>query len=205
MKDFTPELNTILNPKNVKNCKACGLFTNQLPVKENKEKGTIFWVGLSAVEFSNDDEKIPLAPNTRTGALIAEIEQKFNNHLDFYKTNLVKCLPLKKDNKIRYPSTKEMDKCFPNLLDELAHFNPRLVFLLGKQVAANVLKQYGIKEFGLATNYSYQTYEVDSLIIIPIHHPSYILVYKRKYLQKYIEGVRDIIESVCSVPIPKHN
>ena len=51
-----------------------------------------------------------------------------------YKTNLVKCLPLTEQQKLRYPSKKEMDKCFDNLVSEINAMSPKIVFLLGEKV-----------------------------------------------------------------------
>jgi uracil-DNA glycosylase len=90
---------------------------------------------------------------------------------------LVKCLPLK-EGKIRYPSKAEMEDCIPNLITELNHFKPRVVFLLGKQVSDFVLKG---KEGSLDSQ------------IISIHHPSYILVYKRKQVEYYLSEIENHI------------
>ena len=90
-------------------CKACGLYLNQLPVLDKGKKSNVFWVGLSSVLITDEDEKIPLSPFTKTGALISQIEDPFRNDISFYKTNVVKCLPLM-NNKIRYPLKHEMEK-----------------------------------------------------------------------------------------------
>ena len=73
---------------------------------------------------------MPLSPFTKTGTLISQIEEPFRNDIPFYKTNVVKCLPLMND-KIRYPLKHEMEKCYPNLVDEIAILNPSVIFLLG--------------------------------------------------------------------------
>lgn len=55
------------------------------------------------------------------------------NEVSTYKTNLVKCLPLTEQQKLRYPSKKEMDKCFDNLVSEINAMSPKIVFLLGEK------------------------------------------------------------------------
>jgi len=130
---YSQTLSRTSSPGTCNICKSCGLYLNQLPVLDNKKTANIFWVGLSAVQFNEEEEKRPLSSNTRSGALIEEIERPFTNEISFYKTNIVKCLPLK-ENKIRYPLEHEMEKCFPNFEIELAEQNPSIVFLLGKQV-----------------------------------------------------------------------
>ena len=172
-------------------CKACGLYLNQLPVLDKLETSHVFWVGLSAVQFDEGIEGQPLSPYTRSGALIENIETPLRNKITFYKTNLVKCLPLK-EGKIRYPLEHEMEKCFPNFEFELNELSPSIVFLLGKQVATFVMKKMGVKEVALSDNFKYESFRINYTTFIPIHHPSYILVYKRKFLNKYVKSLQSI-------------
>jgi len=188
-----------LNQK-IRPCKACGLYLNQLPALDNSKNPNIFWVGLSAVQFNDEDEKIPLTPNTRSGALIEKIEEPLRDDVTFYKTNLVKCLPLK-DGKIRYPIENEMEKCFPNFEYELDILKPKFVFLLGKQVAAFVMNKLGIRNINLSELFEYETFEINGTLFIPIHHPSFILVYKRKFIPKYINSIQAVCEESMSVGI----
>lgn len=156
----------------------------------------IFWVGLSAVQFDEGIKQLPLSPITRSGALIDSIESSLRDHISFYKTNIVKCLPLK-DGKIRYPLEHEMEKCFPNFQFELDVLNPSVVFLLGKQVATFVMKKMGIKEVSLSENFKYNPIEINGTFFVPIHHPSYILVYKRKLLNFYIKNIQSICKRLA--------
>lgn len=174
-------------------CKACGLYLNQLPVLDFLKHSNIFWVGLSAVQFDEGVEHLPLSPSTRTGGLINTIEETLKEEISFYKTNLVKCVPLKDDGKIRYPIEHEMEKCFPNFQFELDTLNPAVVFLLGKQVATFVLKKMGVGDFKLPEDYNYKAIKINNTFFVPVHHPSFMLVYKRKELQNYIR----IIQSIC--------
>lgn len=196
--DFLMKSNQSINPQTSKMCRACGLYLNQLPATGEKTQSEVFWVGLSAVAFSEEEDRVPLSPTTRSGALIAEIENGFPDSSFFYKTNLVKCLPLK-ENKIRYPIAKEMEKCFPNLTAEVEELKPKVIFLLGKQVATFVLSRFGITHFSLDEEFNYQGYEEGEITYVPIHHPSYVLIYKRKNVKTYIEQIRSVIEKNCIV------
>jgi uracil-DNA glycosylase len=191
MVKYSLDLNQKIKPCR-KVCKACGLYLNQLPVLDFLKHSHVFWVGLSAVQFDEGIEHLPLSPSTRTGALINTIEETLKSEISFYKTNLVKCVPLKDDGKIRYPIEHEMEKCFPNFQFELDALNPSVVFLLGKQVANFVMKKKGIKEIELSDNFKYKSFEINGVSFVPIHHPSYILVYKRKLLSSYIKNVQKI-------------
>lgn len=176
--------------KFIKSCNKCILHHNQCPVLQPCDNAEVFWVGLSAVKVSNSNE-IPLSESTNSGKLIHSIEA-LSDDATYYKTNIVKCLPLK-NGKIRYPSKKEMEKCFFHFENELDILKPELVFLLGKQVATFVLSRYGIKEYNLNDDFDYKVFQVGNFNFIPVHHPSYILIYKRKRMQDYIKKIERII------------
>ncbi len=181
-------------------CKACGLYLNQLPVFDNQNKSNVFWVGLSSVLISDEIERQPLSPFTRSGALLKEIENTYTEDIYFYRTNVVKCLPLQK-NKIRYPLKHEMEKCFPNLEREINLLKPSIVFLLGKQVSTFVLKKLSFECPDFDRNFKYDSFTNEDIIYIPIHHPSYILVYKRKSIQSYIKGIECfLLNSIVHTP-----
>lgn len=175
-------------------CKACGLHLNQMPVVDSAQKASVFWVGLSAVYIPEDKEKLPLSPYTRSGALISEIEKSFSNEILFYKTNIVKCLPLNND-KIRYPLKHEMEKCYPNLILEIETLNPKFIFLLGRQVGSFVFDKLSKRDVLLSENFNYHSIMVNNINYVQIHHPSYVLVYKRKFIKEYINGISSLINS----------
>ena len=145
---------TQINPKKSSQCKSCGLYINQFPISDSKKEAEVFWVGLSAVQVDENEEfKIPLSPSTKSGKLIQDIELACGSDVSFFKTNLVKCLPLN-EKKIRYPERIEMNKCYPNLEAEMDRYKPKVVFLLGRLVAEFTLKKYGIRLGGLGSDFS---------------------------------------------------
>ena len=113
----------------IKKCKKCGLCKNQSPLLDIQRECQVIWVGLSAKKIESDDE-IPLSPETNTGMLIKKIEELCQD-VTTYKTNLVKCLPLTEQQKLRYPNKNEIDCCFENLMGEIKSMDPKIVFLLG--------------------------------------------------------------------------
>ena len=184
----------IIDINTSKKCLTCGLYLNQLPVLDKQKKSNIFWVGLSAVQINEEAKKQPLSHFTRSGALIEEIEKPYVNKNSFYKTNLVKCLPLKND-KIRYPLKHEMEKCFSNFETEIESFKPSLIFLLGKQVGSFILEKLTLRTVFLDENFNYNSVKVNNIEYVPIHHPSYVLVYKRKYINNYIKGINSFFKN----------
>ncbi len=110
---------------------------------------------------------------------------------------MVKCVPLMED-KIRYPIDEEMERCFPNFETELSELQPRTVFLLGKQVSKFVFKKLKKQVPDLDENFRYTTTKIDGINFISVHHPSYILIYKRKSLDSYIKNIQGLFR--CEKP-----
>lgn len=175
------------------NCTKCGLCFNQKPLLDEERKCQVFWVGLSAKRKESDLEK-PLSPQTNTGDLIYRIE-KHCSDIVTYKTNLVKCLPLTEEQKLRYPNRKEMDSCFDNLIKEIQIMSPKIVFLLGKEVSGTVSKHLKVK-FEDWNGFDYFYKEQNGIYYVPVHHPSYISVYRRKQVDEYMEGIEKILEKI---------
>jgi DNA polymerase len=173
----------------IKSCTRCNLCLNQPPLIDKSQKGDIFWVGLSAVKVDSDAHNIPLSGKTNTGKLISQVEES-NAHSRFYKTNAVKCLPLNA-NKIRYPNRSEMKSCQSHLQEEIATLKPKLVFLLGKQVAEFIKGE----AIAFSDDFNYSTFKKDGVTYVPVHHPSFILVYRRKLVSKYTESLSRIIQN----------
>lgn len=174
-------------------CDKCGLCKNQKPLLDTQTGCEIFWVGLSAKKITHQEE-IPLSPTTRSGALIHEIEESLSCKRT-YKTNLVKCVPLDTRKKLRYPNKDEIAECIGNLEIELESLSPKIVFLLGEKVYSAVGKFLGIK-FEKWENFDYQYRYINGTYYIPIHHPSYISVYKRKQAGEYTGSVQALIHQL---------
>ncbi len=86
-----------------------------------------------------------------------------------------------------------MKDCYPNLELELEVLNPKIVFLLGKQVSDFVLSQNGFRVANFDPDFDYLPQLIGDTVFIPIHHPSYILVYKRKWVDKYVRSICRLI------------
>lgn len=174
----------------IRNCNKCGLCYNQKPLLDSEKACHVFWVGLSAKKISSDSE-IPLSPGTNTGMIIQKIEEMMDEIIT-YKTNLVKCLPLTEQHKLRYPNRKEIDCCFENLVDEIRTMSPKIVFLLGEKVYSSVGRHLNI-QFDKWDEFAYHYKKYNEIYFVPIHHPSYIYVYKRKMIDQYINSIQKII------------
>ena len=99
----------------IKDCRRCSLYKNQLPLLDNIKDIDVMWVGLSAKEVNDIDKNIPLENNTNSGRIIEKIENNFDG-ISFYKTNLVKCLPLDSNKKLRDQNISEECKDLISLI-----------------------------------------------------------------------------------------
>jgi len=176
--------------ENVRECTKCKLCCNQKPLMDKCTNCQVLWVGLSAKKATCDDET-PLSKSTNSGAIIHRIEETLEG-VSTYKTNLVKCLPLDDRQKLRYPNRQEIENCFCNLEEEIHTLGPKIVFLLGEKVYSSVAKKYRLP-FERLDGFNYRYVERNGVYYIPIHHPSYIHVYKRKQVDSYIQSLHDII------------
>ena len=154
-------------------CNKCDISCNQKPLIENLRKLDIMFLGISAKIKEKEDE-MPLSENTNSGKLIKMIEERLleeNNNLLCYRSNMVKCVPLNEKGKIRYPDNLEIENCIENLVYELNIVKPKVVVFLGRLVEKHLKKK--IMELGYN--------------VITIYHPSYIYVYRKKEIEKYVE------------------
>ena len=174
----------------ISECQKCGLCFNQKPLLDYERKCQVFWVGLSAKRKTYDAE-IPLSATTNTGKIIKNIENRCEG-ITTYKTNLVKCLPLNSQNKLRYPNKNEIDSCFDNLLLEMDILNPKIVFLLGEKVYSSVGRHLEI-DFKKWNNFDFYYKCYKTKYFVPIQHPSYIYVYKRKQMDEYIDSISKLL------------
>ena len=131
----------------IRRCQKCGLCFNQKPLLDVEKECQVFWVGLSAKKKKSNKE-IPLSPETNTGMVIQRIEEVCGE-VTTYKTNLVKCLPLTEEQKLRYPNKKEIDSCYEHLAEEIQELSPKIVFLLGGKVSSAVEKHLKINWMSL--------------------------------------------------------
>ena len=154
-------------------CNRCSISCNQKPLIDILRKSDIMFVGISAKMKETEDE-IPLSENTNSGKLIKMIEERLleeNSNISCYRSNMVKCVPLNEKGKIRNPDILEIENCIDNLVYELSIVKPKVIVLLGRLVEKHLKKK--IIEQGYNT--------------ITIYHPSYIYVYRKKEIEKYVE------------------
>ena len=94
----------------IEKCNKCNISCNQKPLIDILRKSDIMFVGISAKMKETEDE-IPLSENTNSGKLIKMIEERLleeNINILCYRSNMVKCVPLDKEGKIRYPNSLEI-------------------------------------------------------------------------------------------------
>lgn len=179
----------------IRNCRNCELCKNQKPLLDFCYNCDVMWVGLSAKKVENIEEAVPLDEKTQSGKVIAEIEHMLSN-VKYYKTNVVKCAPLDKNGKLRYPNRTEMDVCMDNLDSEIVNLQPKVVFLLGEKAKNAVERKYNLRFTKGGELFQYEGVIYEKTHFFAIEHPSYVSIYKRKKMNEYKKAVVESIESV---------
>lgn len=184
--------------KKIFECKKCRLYKNQLPLVEEERKNTdVMFLGISAIKIKEKNIKAPLASDTPTGKCIVLIENLANKIC--VKSNLVKCLPLDSENKVKIPTREEIKSCYCNFLYEVKIKKIKKVVLLGKDVIKGVLnidaKFPSLKKIeDIDKEFYYKTIKKDGILYMLAHHPSYILKFKKEIREKYNNLLRDFIK-----------
>lgn len=182
--------------KQIAGCQACELHACQPPLLEKSiARAQVMWVGLSAKKFGNPENCLPLSADTPTGAIIHQIESELPK-VRFYKTNLVKCPPLDKDGKLRYPNEREMELCFNNLEKEMQVVQPVVVVLLGLQVAKFLFSKMEQGRPVLSHDFRYEVLATEKAAFVPVHHPSFINVYRKKQQPAYRSSIGRMLTSL---------
>lgn len=96
------------------------------------------------------------------------------NRKDCYITNVVKIRP--EDN--RTPTTDEIDDWRDTLIEEIKHYNPKVIITLGNTALKGVLGK-GLKVSKLRGK-ELKGYNYNQLIV-PTYHPSYIRINPKLY------------------------
>lgn len=183
---------------NICECKKCDLYKTEGPLLDIKKESGIMFVGLSAKKKTTASE-VPLDNNTKSGSLVSQMVEIAKQHgLPSYRTNLVKCVPLDNNNKLRYPSKGEIDCCFSNLEQEIDRLRPKIVVLFGDIVQKTVEnKKDFVFKSTINCSFSYvKTKEKDiDLLYIAAYHPSYVLRSKER-TKLYLKNFEQLLEEL---------
>ncbi len=150
------------------------------------KKPLVYIVGLSVKPNCEH-----LAPETRTGYIVEQITSRLPA-VRIVKTNLVKTPPIDRAGKLRYPYPSEMKLGWDELQNEINQAHPNLLVTLGQQVSFFLRHQMDVQPTKpkLPSDFSSKLYLSQSTsYILSIHHPSFVFVYRRKYIEQYIENV----------------
>ncbi len=159
----------------------------------NGKKPLVYFVGLSAKP--NFDH---LSPQTNTGNIIEQIIRDLP-YVTSVKTNLVRTPPLDQKGNLRYPNFSEMEQGWKELQDEMDQMSPNLLVTLGQQVSFFLRSRMGVQPVKprLPADFSCETYLSQSEpYLLSVHHPSFVFIYRRKYIENYVNNVVQSISSL---------
>jgi hypothetical protein len=162
-------------------------------------KPLVYFVGLSAKPMCEH-----LAPETRTGNIIEQIIHHLPS-VKAVKTNLVKTPPIDQEGKLRYPNSSEMKLGWNELQNEMNQTSPNLLVTLGQQVSYFLRLQMGVQPVKpqFPADFSYESYLSQSKSnILSVHHPSFVFVYRRKYIDNYVDNV---VQSILFLILERDN
>ena len=148
---------------------------------DSKNK-SLLWVGISMQK----DSLIPLDEKFVSGRLISSVIELMPEYCH-HKANLVNFAPLDKLGKIRYPLKSEIDDSFPFLNDLIEVVRPQIIIALGGVVIKSLSEAFDMK-LELPKGFEYQVV-AGKFSIMPVQHPSYISIYKKKHIDDYRNGI----------------
>ena len=131
------------------------------------------------VGLSNKPNIEPFDSSTKSGQVVDSIIKKIN--FECYKINFVNYAPIDSGGKLRYPTKKEIESAVPDFVNSVANLRPDLIVSFGAIVSDELRK-----------------IDLMNIQIICEKHPSYISVYKRKFLDEYIDNIVLQINSHCN-------
>jgi DNA polymerase len=146
----------------------------------------VYFVGLSSKPNCE-----PLSEKTKTGQIIKGIEILLPE-ANIIKINLVSTPPLDENGKLRYPSKNEMEVGWMEIKDQFTQCGNYLMVLLGQQVSGFLRAKVGVEPLKpkLPSDFSSELYLAQaSSQLLSVHHPSFVYVYRRQQIQRYISSV----------------
>lgn len=166
-------------------CKSFIAHKNNLSLKLDS---TIFLVGLSHKANKTWEVLEAFCDSTNSWKIINTLIKRCKN-TTIFKSNLVKWVPIDESNKIRYPSNDEKLQGLSRLVREINIFKPKKVCLFGKHVSDFAIKN--LKTTKLSDN----EYLYNETIFVLADHPSYIAVYRRKFVDEYVNNLATLLLS----------
>lgn len=153
----------------------------------------VYFIGLSAKPNCEH-----LSIQTNTGNIVEQIIDGLPD-ITSIKTNLVKKPPLDESGILRYPTLSEMERGWDDLYKDVTRATPNLLVTLGLQVSYFLRTQLDIQPAKpqLPADFSPRTYLSQAgPNLLSVHHPSFVFIYRRKYINEYINSVINSISSL---------
>jgi uracil-DNA glycosylase family 4 len=166
-----------------KSCKACGLGSSRL--------NFVFGAGLpntklmfigEAPGYEEDHQGVPFVG--RAGKLLTQVLSEVKIPREkVYITNVVKCHPMidptdpEKMGNDRQPTTEEINKCLPILIEQIRIIRPVVICTLGTVATYTMLRdvQYNLSLTELRGKKYVVEIEGEKFAVVPTYHPAAVL------------------------------
>lgn len=170
------------------NCERCKLYQGcKTPfMKSSGSDDPLVLVVGEAPGATEDDKGVPFVG--QSGQLLRELleDSGFDVDQDVRFTNVVRCRP--PDNKI---SKRAINYCKHFALDDIEHYDPKLVLLMGNSPLNAVLGQSSI------TNWNGVVIERDDRTYVPLFHPAYIMR-NQAVMGEWIDGMEEAAKALVT-------
>ncbi|MBN1584919.1 uracil-DNA glycosylase family protein [Candidatus Uhrbacteria bacterium] len=154
----------------------------------------VLWVGLSD-KRTGDNVLPPLSESSPSGKIVDEAIIGLDGY-EHIKENLVDFAPLDERNRMRYPTSEEMRMGAHRLMGIIERVRPSTVVILGRRAAKAVFDSFDLSHSCLSFGeFRYRSCSMGGVKYLPVHHPSFISIYRRKHKDSYLAAVREMIKS----------
>lgn len=170
------------------NCSKCGLFKGcKSPFMQSagSDHPMVLVIGEAP---GADEDRLGVPFVGRSGKLLRDVlsEVGLDVDEDVRFTNTVKCRP--PDNVMH---SKYITHCKHYLEDEIAHYDPQLILLMGNSPLRAVLGENNISQWNGVS------IQRDGRNITPVYHPSYILR-NSAVLAEWVDGIYNAVDSMIT-------
>jgi len=115
-----------------------------------------------------------------------------------YISNVVKCIPLTADGKVRTPSRLEVEACSPYLDAQMEIIHPRIVVTLGGTSTKHVFEKLGVQP-GEVSKVHGRIFQSSRFQLMPTYHPAACL-YNPRLLVEMKRDFATLSKTLSNLP-----
>ncbi|MEM3071917.1 MAG: uracil-DNA glycosylase [Candidatus Bathyarchaeia archaeon] len=184
----------------VSKCRRCPLYKirRKAVPGEGPTSTTIMLIGEAPGRREDEEGRPFIGP---AGRILDELlNQAGLSREQVYISNVVKCIPLTADGKVRTPNRLEIDACSPYLDAQMKIIHPRIVVTLGGTATKHVFEKLGIQA-GDVSKVHGRVFQTRRFQVMPTYHPAACL-YNPKLLVEMKRDFAALSKILSNSPAP---